>query len=105
MKIGEEEIKLKKCHECNRSKIVDGYSETIVTKIDYQKKYFCQDCLTDYSKKHGAYNTKHVRKLRDTNIEKYLEVVNDFDFIPYADKYKTASYYYSESHNLAGAKV
>ena len=96
---------MKKCYECNSNQIINGYSETIVTSIKYQIKYFCQECLTDYSKKRGAYNTKHVRKLRDTNIEKYLEVVNDFDFIPYADKYKTASYYYSESHNLAETKI
>ena len=81
---------MKKCNKCNRSKIVDGYKETIITTLGNQDvKYFCQNCLTDYAKLQGSYSpSKHVRKLRDTNIEKYLEVINDFNFIPYSDKQK-----------------
>ena len=98
MKIGEEEIKLKKCYECRSSNIVDGYKETNITNIGTQNiKYFCQTCLTQYAIQQGTYTpSKHVRKLRDTNIEKYLEVVNDFNFIPYSDKFKTAYYYQAE---------
>ena len=81
---------MKKCHKCNRSKIVDGYKETTITNIGTQDiKYFCETCLSDYAKLQGSYSpSKHVRKLRDTDIEKYLAVVNDFSFIPYSDKQK-----------------
>ena len=81
---------MKKCYECNRSNIVDGYKEITITNIDNQTiKYFCQTCLTQYAIQQGSYSTsKHVRKLRDTDIEKYLAVVNDFSFIPHSDKQK-----------------
>ena len=94
---------MKKCHKCNRSKIVDGYSETIVTSIRYQIRYFCQECLTKYAK--TMETSDHTAKLRDTKIDEYNAVVNDFDFIPYADKYKTASYYLSDNHNLASSRI
>jgi len=86
---------LKKCHKCNRSKIVDGYSETIINRMGKTViRYFCQECLTEYSNTQEV--ATNIPKLRDTKIEKYLETINDFNFIPYADKWKTSSYYHYE---------
>jgi hypothetical protein len=87
---------LKKCHNCNRSKIVDGYSETIVTSIGVETKYYCHECLTVYAEKNVVYHSVYTPKLRDTKIDEYNAVINDFNFIPYADKWKTASYYHYE---------
>ena len=47
----------------------------------------------------------HTARLRDTKIDEYNAIVNDFDFVPYADKYKTASYYLSDNHNLANSRI
>ena len=69
---------MKKCHNCNRSKIVDGYSETIVTSIGVETKYYCHECLTVYAEKNVVYHSVYTPKLRDTKIDEYNAVINDF---------------------------
>ena len=77
---------MKKCYECRSSNIVDGYKETNITNIKYQIRYFCQECLTKYAK--TMETSDHTARLRDTKIDDYNSVVNDFSFIPYSDKQK-----------------
>ncbi len=88
---------MKKCHKCNSNQVIDGYSERIIARFGKNViKYFCQKCLTDYSNMQSGFRSEYVPKLRDTKIEKYLETINDYNFIPYADRWKTSSYYHYE---------
>mgnify|MGYP003143426350 FL=1 len=75
------------CSECRTNNITKDYRETTVTKHNTKTKYYCKDCLTSY-----AENTNHGRttktRLRDTNIDKYNEAINDYRFIPLAFRMK-----------------
>jgi len=88
------------CIDCKSRNVVEGYVErkfipTMRGKKLIQIKKWCQDCLTEYANKQER-RASYMPKLRDTKIDKYLEVVNDYDFIPYAFRWKTSSYYHEE---------
>ncbi len=78
--------------------MVDGYTERTVNSTSGKNllitsRKWCQECLTKYASKQER-RASYMPKLRDTKIDKYLEVVNGFDFIPYAFRWKTSSYYH-----------
>ena len=86
------------CSVCRSSKVVEGYKETTLIRTvrneeKTRTKKWCQDCLTEYASKQER-RASYMPKLRDTKIDKYLEVVNAFNFIPYAYKWKTNPYHH-----------
>tara|TARA_R110002020_G_scaffold34137_2_gene104196 strand:- start:897 stop:1208 length:312 start_codon:yes stop_codon:yes gene_type:complete len=75
------------CTICRTRNTVNEYSITTVTKENITKKQYCKECLKTYSEElnYGDYKTT---KLRDTNIDKYNEAINDYRFIPIAFRMK-----------------
>jgi hypothetical protein len=85
------------CWNCKGTQTVQGYQEvTIDNRHNRTTKQWCSKCLSEYANTNVKYSGKHMPRLRDTNIKEYLEVIENYDFIPYADKWKTSSYYHYE---------
>ena len=75
------------CTICRTRNTVTEYSITTVTKENKTKKEYCKECLKTYSEELN-YGDNKTTKLRDTNIDKYNEAINDYRFIPLAFRMK-----------------
>ncbi len=78
--------------------MVDGYTERTVNSTTEKNLFitsrkWCQECLTKYANKQER-TAGYMPKLTQTNMKEYLAVIEDYDFIPYAYRWKTSSYYH-----------
>lgn len=76
------------CWNCKGRNIVKGYIERTINKHNSTTKQWCRKCLTKYANTNMKYTGDHMPKLRDTNIDKYNEAINDYRFIPLASRMK-----------------
>ena len=77
------------CCNCKNRNTVQGYKEVLIgSRHNRTVKEWCKECLTKYANTSIKYNDGYMPKLRSTNIKEYLEVIADFNFIPYAEKQK-----------------
>lgn len=73
------------CTECRSWKVLTDYRMNTVTKDNRTTKVYCQKCLTKYAEASNYNGYKNI-KLTDTNIDKYNEAINDYRFIPLAQR-------------------
>jgi|TARA_R100000152_G_scaffold15845_1_gene7532 transposase-like protein len=73
------------CSICRVKHIIKDYK--LYNTNTKETTYWCKECLTSFSEEvnYGDYKTT---KLRDTNIDKYNEAINDYKFIPIAFRMK-----------------
>jgi len=85
------------CTDCRSRNVVDGYVERTLCGKEQKitTKKWCQECLTKDANKRER-TAGYMPKLTQTNMKEYLAVIEDYDFIPYAYRWKTSSYYHHE---------
>jgi len=76
------------CTICRTRNTITEYSITTITKENKTKKEYCKVCLLDYAKSTIKPKWEKTVSLRDTNIDKYNNTINDYRFIPIAFRMK-----------------